>query len=25
MFRLEAGFLSSRTHIIAGMQYRFGL
>jgi len=25
MFRLEAGFLSSRTHLIAGMQYRFGL
>jgi hypothetical protein len=25
MFRLEAGFLSSRTHIIAGTQFRFGL
>ena len=25
MARLEVGFLSSRTHVIAGMQYRFGL
>ena len=25
MFRLEFGFLSSRTHIIAGTQFRFGL
>jgi long-subunit fatty acid transport protein len=25
MVRLEAGFLTSRTHIIAGLQYRFGL
>ena len=25
MFRAEVGFLSSRTHVIAGAQYRFGL
>ena len=25
MFRLELGFLTSRTHIIAGAQFRFGL
>jgi hypothetical protein len=25
MFRLEVGFLSSRTHVITGVQYRFGL
>ena len=25
MFRFEAGFLTSRTHIISGVQYRFGL
>jgi hypothetical protein len=25
MFRLEGGFLGSRTHLIAGAQYRFGL
>ena len=25
MVRLEVGFLTSRTHIIAGVQYRFGL
>lgn len=25
MFRAEAGFLTSRTHVIAGVQYRFGL
>ena len=25
MYRLEVGFLSSRTHVITGVQYRFGL
>ncbi len=25
MFRLEVGFITSRTHLIAGAQYRFGL
>jgi len=25
MFRFEAGFLTSRTHVITGVQYRFGL
>jgi hypothetical protein len=25
MFRLEVGFLTSRTHVISGVQYRFGL
>jgi len=25
MFRFEVGFLTSRTHIISGVQYRFGL
>jgi long-subunit fatty acid transport protein len=25
MFRAEFGFLGSRTHLIAGAQYRFGL
>src|SRR5262245_5856226 len=25
MFRVEVGFLTSRTHVIAGAQYRFGL
>lgn len=25
MFRLEVGFLTSRTHLISGVQYRFGL
>ena len=25
MFRAEVGFLNSRTHVIAGAQYRFGL
>ena len=25
MFRAEVGFLTSRTHVIAGIQYRFGL
>jgi hypothetical protein len=25
MFRVEGGFLGSRTHLIAGAQYRFGL
>jgi hypothetical protein len=25
MARLEVGFLTSRTHVIAGVQYRFGL
>jgi hypothetical protein len=25
MVRLEVGFLTSRTHVISGVQYRFGL
>jgi hypothetical protein len=25
MFRAEVGFLTSRTHVITGVQYRFGL
>jgi len=25
MLRVEAGFLGSRNHLIAGIQYRFGL
>jgi hypothetical protein len=25
MVRLEVGFLTSRTHLITGVQYRFGL
>jgi hypothetical protein len=25
MFRIEAGFLGSRTQVMGGLQYRFGL